>query len=479
MIDDVIYLSASQLQDAFGRRELSPVEVLDAVQARAAQVEPHINALSDRLADSARQAAIESEARFLGRGAAAPRPLEGIPLVFKEEQAIAGLPLRLGSLLTSDEPSTETHPVVERVLGAGAVVHARTTTPEFSCAGFTHSPLWGVTRNPWNLDCTPGGSSGGSGAALAAGIAHLATGSDIGGSIRIPSSLCGVVGFKPPYARVPGLPPFNLDTFCHDGPMARTVADCALLQNVIAGAHRLDPVALPAPAPIHPDAGRVRGMRIAIAPTLGDFPVEPMVAGNLDQVAAALRDAGAQTEQVTVPIERETVMTAALVHFGAIFGPSIAEVGLDNPQLTPYARDFAQRAGAVFDRIGFYGGLERQAAIQITIAEVFEHFDALICPTIGLTFLAADDDYVDHGVTVAGTEMDFYLAAALTPVFNIASAHPVLNVPSGLAENGVPTGVQIVGRQYDDATPFHIGLAVENQLRWWADPRWRPQPING
>ena len=133
------------------------------------------------------------------------------------------------------------HPVVERVQAAGAVVHARTTTPEFSCAPFTHSKLWGVTRNPWNLDATPGGSSGGAGAALAAGETILATGSDIGGSIRIPASFCGVVGFKPPFGRVPGLPPFNSDTYCADGPLGRSVADVAMLQNVLAGPHPARP----------------------------------------------------------------------------------------------------------------------------------------------------------------------------------------------------------------------------------------------
>src|SRR5690606_34323438 len=133
-----------------------------------------------------------------------------------------------------------TSPVNERILRAGGIVHARTATPEFSCAGICWSRLWGVTRNPWNHAYSPGGSSGGSGAVLAAGSAPLATGSDIGGSIRIPASLTGTVGFKPPYGRVPEEAPFNLDFYCHNGPMARTVADTILLQNVIAGPHNRD-----------------------------------------------------------------------------------------------------------------------------------------------------------------------------------------------------------------------------------------------
>ena len=154
-------------------------------------------------------------------------------------------PATEGSLHPRETPS----PATRRRASSGSstpagIIHARSATPEFCCAAITDSRLWGVTRNPWNLEYSPGGSSGGSAAALAAGMASLATGSDIGGSIRIPSSFCGVVGFKPPYGRVPQDPPFNLDHYCHDGPMARTVDDCRLLENVMAGPHRDDIVSL-------------------------------------------------------------------------------------------------------------------------------------------------------------------------------------------------------------------------------------------
>ena len=475
---DLLHRSARELLAAYRARELSPVEVLDAVEARADAVEPIVNAFAERLHDQAKAAAVEAEARYAGRGGGEPRPLEGVPVAVKEEQPIAGHPLRLGSLTTDDRPMQQTHPVVERVLAAGAVVHARTTTPEFSCAAFTHSPLWGVTRNPWNLDITPGGSSGGSGAALAAGTAFLATGSDIGGSIRIPASLCGVVGFKPPYGRVPGLPPFNLDTYCHDGPMGRTVADVALLQNVIAGPHRADPVAL---APSNPIPDRLdcwREMRVGYAPTVGDWPVDPEVRVNTQRFADALRAAGLRVDEIELPIRRETVMTAALAHYGAIFGPSINEVGLDDPRLTPYARHFAELSEAVLGKVGVYRGLELEAEVHAALAEAFDRYDALIVPTLGATALLADDDYVDRHVTVDGVESDLHLEACLTPLFNVASRHPVLAVPSGHASNGVPTGVQIAGRPYDDAVPFVVGAAAESVLDWWSDPAWRPAAVS-
>ncbi len=334
------YLSATEVLSAFRRRELSPVEVYDAVSARADDVEPGVNALLDRdHADFRAQAAAAAE-RYAGSGAA-PRPLEGLPVALKEEQPITGRTLRFGSLLTEGLVADQTHPVAERVIGAGALVHARTTTPEFSCAAFTHSTLWGLTRNPWNPDFGPGGSSGGSGAALASGTAYLASGSDIGGSIRIPASLCGVVGFKPPYGRVPALPPFNLDTYCHDGPMGRTVADVALFQNLIQGPHRVDHVSLPA-VPIPDRLGEVRGLRIALAVTLGDFPVEPEVEANTRAFAAALTAAGAVVEEVTVPLSRAEVTSAALVHYGSLMGPAMLADGIDaqDERLMPYTREF-------------------------------------------------------------------------------------------------------------------------------------------
>jgi aspartyl-tRNA(Asn)/glutamyl-tRNA(Gln) amidotransferase subunit A len=242
-VTDLHYVSATEILQAFNARELSPVEVFDAVAARADAVEPRINALLERDVEASRAEAVAAQERYASR---APRGvLDGLPIVTKEVQPIAGRPMRLGSVLTQGLVGPATHPVIERALDAGAIIHARTTTPEFSCSGFTHSTLWGETRNPWNLDYSPGGSSGGSAASLASGTAYLATGSDIGGSIRIPASFCGVVGFKAPYGRVPTLPPRTLDTYVVHGALARTVSDTALLHNVISGQHRVDHVSLP------------------------------------------------------------------------------------------------------------------------------------------------------------------------------------------------------------------------------------------
>ncbi|MFF6787046.1 amidase family protein [Streptomyces sp. NPDC012510] len=270
---DLNYLSADEMLGAFRRRELAPVEVLDSLIERVAKTS-EVNAVAEEMFDEAHDVARAAEARYAGKGPA-PRALEGVPVAVKEEMPIAGRSHRFGSLLTEGNVATQTQPMVQRLIDAGAVLHLRTTTPEFSIAVTTHSALWGVTRNPWNLDYSPGGSSGGSGAALAAGLAPLATGSDIAGSIRVPSALCGVVGFRPPYGRVPSLPPLSLDTYCQDGPMARTVTDCALFQNVIAGPDPVDHASVPAAPPLPTTFGSCAGLKVALAVTIGDFPVVP------------------------------------------------------------------------------------------------------------------------------------------------------------------------------------------------------------
>ncbi|MFF8410099.1 amidase [Streptomyces omiyaensis] len=466
---ELAYLPATEALARFRDRSLSPVELMTAVIARAEAVEPKVNALAERTFEEALAAAREAEARYLGKGPA-PRALEGLAVATKEEQPIAGRRSTDGSLAFRDEIADETHPVVERVRAAGGIVHARTTTPEFSCAAFTQSRLWGVTRNPWNLEFSPGGSSGGAGAALASGTTTLATGSDIGGSIRIPASCTGTVGYKPPYGRVPAMAPFNLDTYCHDGPMARTVADCALLQNVIAGPHPLDAVSLRPRFTLPGGFEGVEGLRVALSVTLGDWPVDPEVEAHTRAVAEALRAAGAVVEEVEVPITRAEVREAAMIHFGTVFGPYVASVAADHGDLlTAYALDFAARtAEAAREPGSVMRGLELEAGVQRKLGLLHTRHDVLLCPTTAVPALKADDDHLSTRIVIEGVELDSYLEAAMTTAFNIAGRCPVLSVPSGLASTGVPTGVQIVGRTYDDTTVFRVAAAVEAARPWSA-----------
>src|SRR6185436_7302683 len=229
--------------------------------------------------DEALDLARKAEARYMKTDGRV-RPLEGLPVAIKDESYIKGKPTSNGSLIMKDYIGEHTSPMNERIMKAGGIVHARTATPEFSCAGYTWSRLWGITRNPWNTKYTPGGSSGGSGASLASGTSAIATGSDIGGSIRIPASNCGLVGYKPPYGRNPDDPPFNLDFYCHTGPLARSVEDAILLQNVMCGPSPLDISTLRPKLRLPLAYKPIRDWKIAFSMDLGFFEVDKEVQKN-------------------------------------------------------------------------------------------------------------------------------------------------------------------------------------------------------
>ncbi len=471
-MSDLPYLPATEALRLFRSRELSPVELVTAVIARAEAVEPAINAFAETRYEEALAAARAAQERYAAAGPA-PRPLDGLPVAVKEEAPIAGQRNTLGSLPLREAVAEHTAAFAQRIIDAGGIVHARTTTPEFSCAPFTWTRLWGVTRNPWHTGYSPGGSSGGSAAALAAGSATLATGSDIGGSIRIPASFCGVVGFKPPYGRVPEVEVFNLDHYCHEGPLARSVADCALLENVIAGPHPSDVASLRPKLEIPGRLEPVTGMRLALCVDLGCYQVDDDVAANTAVAADRLRDAGATVTEVSLPWQLATINRAARIHFGMIFGPSIREI-YDKHQedLTSYARRFMAESDQIF-KDDFVAGLALEAEIYAPLGELLEDFDALLCPTFAVPALPAEYD-TDQPFQVNGQPRVDWLDGLMTLPFNIASRCPVLSVPSGRSRDGVPTGLSIVGKTYDDVSVFRIAAAHEERFGWLYSPDRRP-----
>jgi amidase len=468
MTDELCYLPATEALRRFRNRELSPVELMEAVIARAEEVEPTVNALCHRFFDEAVEQARAAEARYAA-GSDQPRALEGIPLAIKEEEPIAGQPWTQGSLIYKDTVAEHTSTFAQRHFDAGAIVHARSTAPEFSCAAFTHSRLWGVTRNPYNPELAVGGSSGGSAASLAAGTSTLASGSDIGGSIRMPAAACGVVGFKPPYGRVPCDPPFNLDTYCHCGPLARTVADAALYENVVAGFDPADIVTLRDEVLLPDRFAGIEDLRIAVSVDLGDWPVTDEVRANTLAVADALRQAGATVEEVDVSVPRHQVLRAASIHFQHGFAAFIAAEVQAHPDLVcEYPKALVRLCAEIAAGASYMEGEAIEAELYRPVGALLERYDALVIPTSCQSSLRAGDDYLD-GLTVAGVKLDQHLENFFTPVFNIMSRCPVLAVPSGVGPENAPTGVQIAGRTYDDLTVFRVGAALE-QVRPW--DRW-------
>ena len=469
---DPTYLGANEALALFRARKLSPVELMDAVIARAEAVAPSLNPFSNLHFDEARDKARIAEAKY-ARGARTGA-LEGLPLAVKEEATIAGLPATGGCLALKDNIATETLAIVERCFDAGAIMHVRTTTPEFSCAVVTHSRLWGVTRNPWNPDCTPGGSSGGTAAALAAGVAPIGTGSDIGGSIRVPASTCGLVGFKPPYGRNPESRIFNLDHFAVEGPLARSVADCALLQNVMAGPHPRDIASLKPKLVLPRTFKPVKGMKIALSMDLGFCTVSREVRKNTMDVVAKLRDAGAVVEEVDLGWTPR-VMTAALGHLGHIFGAAL------EPMLRRHRHELTRYVATIADRARETTAADLIESNRIvgemydTLGPLLHRYDALICPTTGLPAAPADHCPVSGRLEIDGVAVDPGFGWVLSYPFNLMGHCPVLQVPSGLAKNGVPTGVQIVASPYEDTTVFRVGAAIEAADPWFTRAARRPK----
>jgi Asp-tRNA(Asn)/Glu-tRNA(Gln) amidotransferase A subunit family amidase len=458
-------LSAVDALAQMRAKDLSPVELLASVTARAEQVEPTVNAFAEKRYEEAEVAA-KTSAEHYAHGEDI-RPLEGLPVALKEELPVEGWRMRYGSLAI-DEVSKVTAPVAERIFAAGAVVHARTTTPELSCAGYTHSKLWGVTRNPWNPAVAVGGSSGGTGASLASGTSTLASGSDIGGSIRIPASINGIVGFKPPHGRVPVEAPYNLDRYCHDGPLARTVADCALFENVLAGPHAMDVTSLRPKYELPSTFEGIEGMRIALSVDLGAWDVDEEVAANTRAAGAALEQAGAIVEEVALPWTLEEFQRVARAHFASIFGAAIGELVAAFPELVnDYLEAWAiESTAAATNPNSFLHGLEGEQRLWEPVGQLFETYDALICSTWAVTGIPAGDSILGT-IFPDGGPNDRQFTCFMTTPWNVLSPCPVLAVPSGIApSNGVPTGIQIVGRTFDDLTPFRIGAALERVRPW-------------
>jgi len=473
--DDLCYLSAAEALALFRKKQLSPVELMKAVIKRAEKTEPKVNALPIKRFEAALAEARRAEAVYMKRGAR-PRVLEGIPLAVKDETLIEGFRTTFGSLIYKDSIDRETNPSIERVLEAGAIVHARSAAPEFSCAPYTHSRIWGITRTPWNLDYAPGGSSGGAGASLAAGSTTLANGSDIGGSIRIPASMSGVVGYKPPYGRNPDSAPFNLDQYCHVGPMARSVTDCALLQNVMVGPHPKDIVSLRPKVTVPTAYKPIKGWKIAVSLDLDCYDVEPDVIENTLQAVQVFRDLGCKVEEVKLGWTREEIGKAGRAHFGTIFGPWIqryAETHAD--VMTDYALAFAAESRGV-THADFVEGLEIEGRMYASLGAVLASHRLLLCPTLPVPSVKAGESYVKTPLVINGKPQHAIEDWLMTLCFNMMSRCPVLALPSGFAGNGVPTGLSLVGRTYDDATVFHAGAAYEAAVgAFYSTPKRRPK----
>lgn len=462
---DLCYLSATEAVARFKTRDLSPVELLQALIQRNLDLNPSLNATTETFFDEALVAARKAEGKYRNARSQSLRPLEGVTVAIKDFHSIKGRRTTYGSKAYADFKPASTAPTVERLFKAGAILLSRTTTPEFAHSGITKTPLWGITRNPWNPACTPGGSSGGAGAVIAAGMSTIADGTDGGGSCRIPAAFSGIVGYKPPFGRNPLDREHPLENLLHYGPMTRTVADAALMQNVMSGQHVGDICSLRERVELPERFESIRGMKIAFSMDLGYYAIAPDVQKNTREAVRALKRLGAKVEEVAIPWNYG-VLDAWMTRWKGIFadigGPLLPRWRYE---MTPFCVELIE--GGMRDSAPrFYHTNVTRGEMYASLGPVLERYDALICPTLAVSSLPADHDDGGSGLTIDGQVVPSYLGWTLTYPFNLMAWCPAMSVPSGFGADDMPTALQIVGRTFDDPTVFRIAAAFEKAMPW-------------
>ena len=448
--------TATELLALYRAKAASPVEATQAVLARIARLNPQLNAFCLVDAAAALQAARASEARW--QQGAPIGLLDGVPTSIKDLILTRGWPTRRGShTVNPDQPWDVDAPATARLREAGAVLLGKTTTPEFGCKGETNSPLTGISRNPWDLSCTPGGSSGGTAAAVAAGLGPLGVGTDGAGSVRIPAAFCGNFGLKPSFGRVPAYPLSPFGSVAHLGPHTMGVADAALMLNVLSQPDARDWTALPFDARdyrVGLDDG-VRGLRIAYSPTLGYANnVHPEVAAAVDRAVRDLEALGAVVELVDPGFDDPLEICTGLWFLGALTvwnGLTPAQQALADPDFRAEAALGAKLSAYQVQQLHLQRG-----ALGSHLRQFMQRFDLIATPTVAVPAFEARP--------AGHTPIDPATLLGWTPFsypFNL-SQQPAATIPCGLTAAGLPIGLQLVGPMFGDAMVLRACRAYES-----------------
>ena len=455
MTETTAFMALTDLVASFETKQLSPVDAVRTAYRRIDRHERDLNAFCHLLdEDKGLAAAREAERRWV-EGAPAG-PLDGVPITVKDALLATGWATLRGSQLSDPEtPDTEDSPAVARAREAGAIVIGKTTMPEFGWKGVNDSPLSGITRNPWDLSVTPGGSSGGSAAALAAGIGNAAIGTDAGGSVRIPGSFSGLVAIKASYGRVANYPLSAAGTLSHIGPMTRTVADAALMLNVMARPDARDPANLPWDGHDFRDGieDGVDGLRVVFSPTLGYARVDPEVAALVARAAEAFAGLGAEVEEIETPFENPS--ECFRIHFFSGISHALRNLtpeqrGLIDPGILPILEQARGIGRAEYmEAIDWRVGFSRAAKLFM------ETCDVLVTPTMAVP------PFEVGTLSPEGYDPENWMEwSPFTYPFNL-TGQPAISVPCGFTGAGLPVGLQIVGQYHDEATVLRAARAYE------------------
>ncbi len=457
MTDDICWLSAIELAARIKRKEISPVEAVDAALSRLDRLNPRLNAVVTRTDEAAREQARKAETAVQQGDALGT--LHGVPLVVKDLHYTAGVRTTCGSELYADFVPTFDHPIVERLRRAGCILIGKTNTSEFGLIPLTASRLLGDACNPWNLQHNTGGSSGGSASSVASGIAPIATASDGGGSIRIPASFCGAFGIKPQHGRVGHIhQPPGWESLAHQGPIARHVRDAARMLDVISGPHPLDRWSLPAPNVSFEEACErgAQGLKLAWSPDLGGHPVEPDVLEVCRQAVARFTEMGCEVEELSLDLDDLTTaqQTIVLCETLAAMGPQLERW---KEVITPSMERLPEKAASfsVADLVNAHWARERYWE---QISPVFEQFDALLTPVAGIT---APENGTLGPREIAGKKTRALGWLAFCVPFNM-TWQPAASLPVGFDTDHLPVGLQVVGRRHDEATVLQLCAAYED-----------------
>jgi len=461
--DALFYEDATSLARLIRTKQVSPVEVVQAHLDRIAAVNPKVNAITTLLAEQALQAAKAAE-----RAVVEGKELgifHGVPFSIKDVIDVADVVTHGGSKLLADNVGKADAPSVARMRRAGAIPLSKTNVPEFSCWTETDNLVTGRTNNPWNLDRTPGGSSGGESASIAAGMSPMGLGSDVAISVRGPAAMTGIVGLKATHGRIPytGHFPNFLKRYWHIGPMARTVRDVATMFEIIKGVDGIDPYAIhardaqPAKAPI---GGQP--VRVGYLSKTGFGPIDPEVAAAVEAVSAFLEQLGCQVDNVSIPLLAQTdfVATAMTLFMGELLDDFRKLVAGRKADLHFIGTLYAEMPDPELK--DYIAAQALMTELKSTFAGYFEQYDVLLCPVVPLTAPPHQlQEYIVDGQTIAATQV-----MRATSPFNLTGL-PGLSVPFRMSSENLPINVQLVSRWFDDETILRLGALVESASTVW------------
>ena len=466
-ISDVEVLPrAVDIMAALGRREISARELLLQTYQLIARRNPHINAICTLvdLDEVLPQADQIDSARVAGDPLG---PLAGLPIAVKDLAATRGILTTLGSTLFKDHIPDADCLLVERLRAAGAIIIGKTNTPEFGAGSHTFNDVFGATRNPYALNLTAGGSSGGAAAALSAGLVHLADGSDMGGSLRNPAAYCNVVGMRPSLGRVPSWPmvPLPCTRMSVEGPMARTVEDCAFFLDAIAGPDERDPLsqALSSLAPVHPIAPVEKRLRLGWAPQPASLPVDHDVAAVLAKAPSLLSGLGHYVEEITLEALSDA-MEIFKINRAASYAALAGELYHQHKdKLKPTLADNIAQ-GLHFTAADIEKAERNRQRVSAMLNTLFDTYDYLLMPSTQIMPFPIETEYPTeiNGQTMS-SYIDWMSVCCILSPFGV----PCLSVPAGFSATGLPVGLQIVGRPQDDSGVLQLAYLFQQHTHYW------------